>query len=95
MATSRTGTTEWLRARATCIRHARRSGQSTCPLCGIELAWDTHNLPTSPEVDHIIPVAAGGTDEQSNLRVICMTCNRTRGKTLPTPILPVRTRLEW
>jgi 5-methylcytosine-specific restriction endonuclease McrA len=31
------------------------------------------------EIDHIVPVAAGGRSELSNLRVLCEACNRGRG----------------
>ena len=30
------------------------------------------------EVDHIIPVAEGGTDDETNLRTTCYACNRGR-----------------
>ena len=33
------------------------------------------------EVDHIIPLAAGGSDEIDNLHIICRTCNRSKGDT--------------
>ncbi len=31
------------------------------------------------EVDHIVPVCKGGSDDVSNLRVLCVECNRRRG----------------
>lgn len=31
------------------------------------------------EVDHIIPVSRGGTDEMSNLKTACFNCNRGKG----------------
>ena len=34
---------------------------------------------TATEVDHILPVARGGTDAPANLRAACRRCNRTRG----------------
>lgn len=37
------------------------------------------NLETSLEVDHIIPVAQGGTDELKNLQTLCTACNRAKG----------------
>ena len=36
------------------------------------------NQDTSLEVDHIIPVSQGGTDELKNLQTLCMQCNRTK-----------------
>ena len=36
------------------------------------------NMDTSLEVDHIIPVAQGGTDELKNLQTLCITCNRAK-----------------
>ncbi|MFZ2488419.1 MAG: HNH endonuclease [Anaerolineae bacterium] len=33
------------------------------------------------EVDHIIPAAIGGTNEDSNLQTLCMKCNRAKGCT--------------
>lgn len=40
-----------------------------CQRCG---------LPAT-EVDHIIPVADGGTDHPSNLRSLCHACHASRG----------------
>jgi 5-methylcytosine-specific restriction endonuclease McrA len=37
------------------------------------------NLETSLEVDHIIPVSQGGTDELENLQTLCCMCNRAKG----------------
>lgn len=31
------------------------------------------------EVDHIVPVCRGGTDEEGNLRTLCWACNRGKG----------------
>lgn len=33
---------------------------------------------TTLEVDHILPVSKGGTDEMHNLRTLCYTCNREK-----------------
>jgi 5-methylcytosine-specific restriction endonuclease McrA len=34
------------------------------------------------EIDHRVPKAAGGTDDESNLVTSCRDCNRGKGKTL-------------
>ena len=34
---------------------------------------------TRLEIDHIIPVSAGGTNDPMNLRVLCFRCNRGKG----------------
>lgn len=46
----------------------------TCRYCG-KKSLDGVQL----EVDHIIPVASGGTDELSNLITACFDCNRGKG----------------
>jgi 5-methylcytosine-specific restriction endonuclease McrA len=35
------------------------------------------------EVDHIIPVTRGGTNDISNIQLLCMPCNRTKHNKLP------------
>jgi hypothetical protein len=58
--------------------YARRDGW-TCQLCGCEIprrivSNDDHNL----AVEHIRPVAAGGTDHPSNVRAAHQACERSR-----------------
>jgi hypothetical protein len=59
--------------------HIRQLYRSTkrCPLCAVELTA-MPRLPHSREVDHIIPINAGGTHTIGNLRVICRACNGAR-----------------
>lgn len=47
---------------------------STCQVCGVTAA-DGAKL----QIDHILPVSKGGTNEESNLRVLCSECNIGRG----------------
>jgi 5-methylcytosine-specific restriction endonuclease McrA len=49
---------------------------STCYLCNKSLAI------SEVELDHLIPVAQGGTSEAVNLAVACRWCNRSRGARL-------------
>jgi hypothetical protein len=45
--------------------------EHTCVKCG------KHDNLT---IDHIIPVVKGGKNDYTNLQVLCMTCNRKKGK---------------
>ncbi len=57
-----------------------------CQLCGRETrffrsAFDspTDEGPRAGSVDHIVPVSKGGTNDPSNLRWACRSCNCARG----------------
>lgn len=56
---------------------ARRQG-GRCGRCGLPLARGERL-----EVDHFIPLAKGGTNRLSNLRLTHDTCNRDKAATLP------------
>jgi 5-methylcytosine-specific restriction protein A len=60
----------------------RRDGHA----CQLRLAGCTG---TATEVDHVLPVAHGGTDEPANLRASCQSCNRRRGpgRTVPARVM--------
>lgn len=93
MATSRTGTTKYLRNSAKVKRQAQTAGLTHCPgtdnrPCphNHELDYDTPLLPNSAESDHILEHRYGGTDDTDNLRVLCRACNLARNST-KTPIV--------
>lgn len=66
---ARSGSTRrWRRTREVVFA---RDGH-TCATCG---AYGNH-------IDHITPVALGGGDELTNLRVRCARCNTTDGRAL-------------
>lgn len=58
----------------------------TCQICGISRGYIDHFMPGLGdylllEVDHILPVAAGGSGEsEDNLQTLCWRCNRKKGK---------------
>lgn len=54
-------------------------GARECPLCSAQLV-DTAGTAASKQVDHIVPLAIGGTHTIGNVRVICRTCNLRRPK---------------
>lgn len=47
-----------------------------CTYCGDRLDFRTMSL------DHILPVARGGTNRIENLHIVCMRCNRFKGSLL-------------
>lgn len=79
MTASRTGTTRHKKWRTRVLHLARAAGQTNCPDCGCTLAWGTTLQPASPEPDHVVPYAQGGTDTITNARVTCRQCNQKRG----------------
>jgi len=78
MATSRTGTGKYLKARTQVIAEAKAANLTNCPSCNQGLDYDIPNQPHSAETDHIIEYRNGGSDEVENLRVICRSCNLAR-----------------
>jgi len=42
------------------------------------------------EVDHIVPLAAGGSNEPENLRTLCIHCHASRTRRASPPRHPVR-----
>jgi 5-methylcytosine-specific restriction endonuclease McrA len=49
-------------------------GQVRCKICGRSFPIDIM------EVDHIKPISKGGTDQPSNLQLLCPACNRKKNK---------------
>ncbi|OUM45699.1 HNH endonuclease [Arthrobacter agilis] len=105
MATSRTGTSQWLKLAQQAKYLALRGGLNNCRFCGVELNYRRGRLPNSAEVDHILPVSRGGQDAIENLRAdTCRTCNRRKGARLaprgtppqpPKDLGPLKTTRQW
>ncbi len=51
-------------------KHALKDG---CKYCSRECTWKLLSL------DHVVPLANGGTNDPSNLQLICKPCNRAKG----------------
>lgn len=52
-----------------------------CYICGVDTPRELRGTyePNAPEVDHVIPLAAGGLHVLSNLRCACRACNGAKG----------------
>lgn len=52
-----------------------------CYICGIDTPRELRGTyePNAPEVEHVIPLAAGGKHVRSNLRCACRSCNGIKG----------------
>lgn len=104
MATSRTGTTRWMKVRDERRRIALEQGIYHCPICRVPLDWMYSGRPNSVEVDHITPHTQGGRDEIENTRVICRRCNQSLGGRQgkgrarfkkPAQVAPLKTSRTW
>jgi len=61
--------------RADLVKHTLLSMyDNTCLYCGNSIAWD------NSEIDHIVPRADGGVNRLENLAVVCLHCNRAKGR---------------
>lgn len=49
-----------------------------CELCSVELTRDTPYAPNSYQLDHIVEIKHGGTNDRDNLRAVCRQCNMAR-----------------
>ena len=59
-------------------RDARKRGETKCYMCGVELNFDTEGQYDSAEIEHIWPLALGGTNDDDNLTMACHSCNQSK-----------------
>jgi 5-methylcytosine-specific restriction endonuclease McrA len=68
--------------RSLCLKIFERDGR-TCRICGERIHRLGSNVspftPTQGAVDHEVPRARGGQNDDSNLRLLCVTCNASKG----------------
>jgi len=71
----------WLRSesRRRRFRALIAKDQPPCHVCGKDIAWDAHHLdPLSFQIDHITPIARGGSDTLDNIAAAHRKCNRDK-----------------
>jgi 5-methylcytosine-specific restriction endonuclease McrA len=64
------------------VHHLVARDGNLCSYCGVDLdpeSADGVQSPTARTVDHVIPIAAGGTCHWRNLRLACAACNNRKG----------------
>lgn len=59
------------------IADIRRSQSGKCAYCKSRLGK------VMPHVDHIVPLARGGSNRRSNLQILCYSCNSRKGASDP------------
>jgi 5-methylcytosine-specific restriction endonuclease McrA len=60
--------------------------QGCCETCGQKIIG-------TPEYDHAVPCAVGGSNEFKNCRVMCKRCHRVKTSTLDVPQIARSTRI--
>lgn len=58
-----------------------------CAYCG-------DNLDNNSTIDHVVPRARGGSDDDCNLVAACPDCNRAKGAMLPSQLRALADRIE-
>lgn len=65
-------------------RAAIRRTKPPCALCNSEIDYSLHYLdPWSFVIDHVVPLAKGGTDTLDNIQAAHRYCNRLKSDTDP------------
>lgn len=96
MTIGRTNRAPHRRWRQRLINQAKTNGQTTCPICGRTLNWNSYQQPNSPEADHIIPITRGGLNTLDNGRIICRQCNLQKNNKTIDPGTETTTQLlQW
>ena len=69
----------------------------TCYLCGMVCDWldgeDRNGMFVAgvhyPSIDHVVPVAKGGTHTWDNVKLACRGCNTKKRDSQPAPLVKI------
>jgi 5-methylcytosine-specific restriction endonuclease McrA len=65
----------------------------TCYLCGQPTDPGASPFaPSSPTVDHVVPLSRGGEHSMANARTACLSCNSAKHADLITPLVTARSQ---
>lgn len=71
------------RMRSSCGKHDAHDIIGLVRIQGGKCAWCRRSVIKQRHVDHIIPIALGGSNNRSNLQILCPPCNRSKGSLHP------------
>lgn len=60
----------------------RNGGRLICIYCNIEVFRGHEDLARQATIEHIVPIAMGGTHRKENMAVACYLCNAGKGADL-------------
>ncbi|DAC17229.1 MAG TPA: hypothetical protein D7I06_03565 [Candidatus Poseidoniales archaeon] len=63
-------------ARAYTLESFKKSGITTCYMCGVEIDFNSVEASNSASVEHLFPKEYGGDSRQENLALSCKDCNK-------------------
>ena len=73
-----TGASERLRVRGRTLQRLRADLFRRHPLCVLCLAKQPQRVSAATIRDHVIPLAEGGSDEETNVQAICAQCHQQK-----------------
>lgn len=75
----------WKFSKAFRLRIARRCGFK-CHVCGMDMT----DCPEKWTMDHVVPLAHGGTNKSDNIKLACRPCNIERGSQITHDVVVAR-----
>ena len=77
-------------------RRAHKRNTAPCALCGADIDYTLRTPhPMSFEVDHIVPLNRGGSDQLDNTQATHRACNRLKSNRLESELAGTPAPREW